>query len=65
MSIKIVDLDPEQWTRAVGIARLFLERHPNRKLGIYNGVVYSNNADPDVYVYRTKTQVVVRKTNAK
>jgi len=62
LSIKIVGLPEEEWGRAGRLAGQFLKEFPER-IGAYHGCIYSNSVGPDLYVYKTKTLIVVRKTN--
>lgn len=49
------------WERAVRLANSFVQDYPDR-MGIRDGVGYHNPVfdDKPLYVYRTKTQIVVR-----
>ncbi|UFS83166.1 hypothetical protein LPB79_13010 [Rhizobium sp. T136] len=61
LSLKIVGLPRNEWFRAHRVANHFVEEYPDR-IGMRHGCVYSpafGDYGP-VYVYRTKTQVVVR-----
>lgn len=63
MIIKIRDLGEEQWSRAARLASQFLKEFPE-KFGIRDGCIYATlrSEDPALYVYKTKTQIVVRPT---
>ena len=54
-----------EWARCARVAKQFLEEYPDKKEGIYHGCVYFNEAlpVPGLYVYKTKTSVIVRNTN--
>lgn len=61
MILKIYDMDQTEWIRGLVLAKQFLKDFPDNE-GIRNGVVYVQNEEHDkaLYVYRTKTTVVVR-----
>jgi len=52
-----------EWIRGPMVAKQFLKDYPER-IGVRNGCSYVQNEDYDnaLYVYRTKTSVVVRGT---
>lgn len=54
-------MDQSEWIRGPIVANQFLKDYPDRE-GIRNGVTYVKNEEYDksLYVYRTKTTVVVR-----
>ena len=64
VALKIYGVPISQWNRCQRAAKQFLEEYPDR-LGFINGAVYvsQNNDWPNIYVYRTKTMIVVRGTN--
>lgn len=61
MILKVYDIDQSEWIRGPVLAKQFLKDFPDNE-GIRNGVVYvqSEEYDKALYVYRTKTTVVVR-----
>lgn len=61
LSLKVSNLPMEEWHRAHRCAMQYLRDFPNRR-GIRDGCVYTNQGFPSqpIYVYRTKTQIVVR-----
>jgi len=63
LQLKIYDMPMSEWIRGPMVAKQFLKDHPD-KLGIRDGCSYVQNEDYDnaLYVYRTKTSVVVRGT---
>lgn len=63
-SVKLVNIPIEMWASAIMTAAQFSKDYPNR-IGIRDGVIYTtlNPTDPTIYVYRTKTQIVVRPTS--
>ena len=63
-SVKLVNIPVDEWASAVFIAGRFSREYPNR-MGIRDGVIYAtpNPTDATIYVYRTKTQIVVRPTS--
>lgn len=68
MQVKIVDVDPTCWITAVSVAQRFLKEYPDRRLGIYNCVIYWNPQVSDkgsFIIYKTKTSIVVRGSKAK
>lgn len=60
INIKLVNITEDQASSAVRLAYAFNRKYPNR-MGIRKGCGYlpSDGSDP-LYVYRTKTQIVVR-----
>lgn len=64
VALKIYDVPISQWDRCQRAAKQFLEEYPDR-LGFINGCCYSGPTEgwPTIYVYRTKTMIVVRGTN--
>lgn len=66
MNVKIVDVPQSEWTRCARVAAQFLEDYPDKPIGAYHGCVYFNEVlpVPALYVYKTKTCVVVRNSNA-
>ncbi len=61
LTLKVTGLSQIEWSRAPVVARLFLEEYPD-KFGFHNPVVYVREGNDALYVYRTKTSVVVRGT---
>lgn len=61
VALKIYDMPMSEWGRAHIVARQFLKDYPDR-IGMRNGCVYSQTICDSVplYVYRTKSCVVVR-----
>ncbi|RVH87771.1 hypothetical protein CN204_04375 [Sinorhizobium meliloti] len=61
ITLKVVNLPRNEWLRAHRAAAQFLNDYPDR-IGMRNGVIYSRTVGPElpIYVYRTKTEVVVR-----
>lgn len=60
INIKLVNITEDCSQRAVSLAYAFNRRYPNR-MGIRNGCGYlPSDGSPPLYVYRTKTQIVVR-----
>ena len=59
-AIKLVDVREFDMSRAAHLAIHFARQYPDR-MGARNGVVFSNtdHSNP-LYIYRTKTQIVVR-----
>lgn len=63
MDIKIVNVPQENWQVALGAAKAYLRDYPEGKVGFHAGVVYLTGLEPiSFYVYKTKTQLVVRGT---
>jgi len=63
LQLKIYDMPMSEWIRGPMVAKQFLKDYPER-IGVRNGCSYVQNEDYDnaLYVYRTKTSVVVRGT---
>lgn len=61
MNLKIVDVPQEDWHGAISVANQFLKDYPDRKTGFHSFVVYLW-WDTSYIVYKTKTQLVVRKS---
>jgi len=63
LNLKTRNLPKSEWIRAPVTAKQFLKDYPDR-YGVRNGVVYVQNEEYDraLYVYRTKTCVVVAGT---
>ncbi len=62
MQLKLVGVKPENWSRAAITASEFNVEHPD-KVGFRHGVVYGYIDEvfrECFYIYRTKTQIVVR-----
>ena len=61
IGLKVYGVDPSEWIRCQKVARQFLDDFPER-MGIRDGCLYHvPGMDwPSLYVYRTKTTVVVR-----
>lgn len=61
VTLKVSGVPAAEWFRCQKVARQFLDEFPDR-MGIRNGCVYhAPGTDwPGLYVYRTKTAVVVR-----
>lgn len=59
MDVKFFQVKPELWYTALGVVKTFLRDYPNRKVGFHAGVIYFGN-EHTFYVYKTKTQIVVR-----
>lgn len=59
--LKVSGVPATEWPRCQKVARQFLDEFPDR-MGIRDGCVYHVPGTdwPDLYVYRTKTAVVVR-----
>lgn len=59
--LKVSGVGAEEWPRCQKVARQFMEEFPER-MGIRDGCLYHNPGSdwPSLYVYRTKTAVVVR-----
>lgn len=59
-AIKLVDVKEHDLSRAEHMAVAFVRQYPDR-IGFRNGVVFSNaDLSCPLYIYRTKTQIVVR-----
>ena len=59
-AIKLVDVKEHDLSRAGHMAVAFVRQYQDR-MGFRNGVVFSNtDLSCPLYVYRTKTQIVVR-----
>lgn len=61
MNLKLVDVPQEDWHGAISVANQYLREYPDRKVGFHAFVVYMGSDDSYI-VYKTKTQLVVRKT---
>lgn len=61
LALKVSNLPTKEWHRAHRCAIQFLIDYPKRR-GVRNGCVYANAVYDPLYVYRTKTQIVVRGT---
>jgi len=61
VTLKVSGLPIGEWSRAHAVAAQFLANYPAKR-GFRNGCVYSRDGWQPLYVYRTKTQVVVRGT---
>lgn len=61
MNILIRDVPQEDWHGAISLANQFLKDYPDRKVGFHAFVVYSWR-DATYLIYKTKTQLVVRKS---
>lgn len=61
MNLLIRDVPQEDWQVALGAAKAYLRDYPEGKVGFHAGVVYLTGLEPiSFYVYKTKTQIVVR-----
>lgn len=61
MDLKFFNVKQEDWQSALGVAKAYLRDYPNGKVGFHAGVIYFSGAKDEVYyVYKTKTQLVVR-----
>jgi hypothetical protein len=59
-TIKLVNVDEHNLSRAAHLAVHFVRQYPDR-MGIRAGVVFSNtDLSCPLYIYRTKSQIVVR-----
>ena len=63
LQLKIYDMPMSDWIRGPMVAKQYLKDYPKR-MGIRDGCIYVQNEDYEnaLYVYRTKTSVVVRGT---
>ena len=60
LAIKLVNVDEHDLCRAASLAPHFVRQYPDR-IGVRNGVVFTTDGFSNpLYVYRTKTQIVVR-----
>lgn len=61
MNLKLVDVPRKYWATALEVAKKYLSEYPDKKVGFHAGVVYYTGSHETVYyVYKTKTQLVVR-----
>lgn len=60
INIKLINIPKELVIRAIQLAYIFDEEYPDR-MGIYHGCGYGTGNNDTLYVYRTKTMIVVRK----
>lgn len=60
IELKIKRVSPYDWDFAIKVAKSFIEEYPER-IGLRDGVGYTCDQDHSIhmYVYRTKTQVIV------
>lgn len=59
-TIKLVNVDEHDLAYAANLAVHFVRQYPDR-IGLRNGVAFTKDCvDYSLYVYRTKTQIVVR-----
>jgi len=59
MDLKFHKIEPKWWDAATSIAYAYLRDYSDKKIGFHAGVVYFIK-DKGFYVYKTKTQLVVR-----
>ena len=60
MNLKLVNVPPDAWQQAAQLGKQFNDEWPERS-GIREGVAYTGKAAA-YYIYRTKTQLVVRRS---
>ena len=60
MDLNLVNVPPSAWQRAAQLGKQFDDEWPERS-GIRHGVAYTGATDT-YYIYRTKTQLVVRRS---
>ncbi|GAA5627495.1 hypothetical protein Brsp05_02786 [Brucella sp. NBRC 12953] len=59
-TIKLVNVDEHDLAYAANLAVHFVRQYPDR-MGLRNGVAFTKDCvDYSLYIYRTKTQIVVR-----
>lgn len=61
MDLKFFNVKQGDWQSALGVANAYLRDYPDKKVGFPTGVIYySGGFNKAYYVYKTKTQLVVR-----